>query len=158
MLSLPGYSIEHVLHRGRETTIFRAVREKDGLSVAVKISSRPIPTPSDRVRLRYEYELLKQIDHPGIVRALALESTGTGPALILQLLKGVPLDEYLLSAKPTLAEAVEIAIKVTTALAGLHAHKIVHKDIKPQNIFLVEKIATTSQPSRMNCEEVGIRP
>lgn len=135
MFVLPGYVVEQVLHRGRETTIFRATRESDGLPVAVKLCARAIPTPSDRARLRYEYELLQELTHTGIVRAIGLETTSAGPALILELLKGTPLDEYLLSAKLTLQEGIALAIKITTALAAIHSHKIVHKDIKPHHVF-----------------------
>ena len=47
-----------------------ATRESDGLPVAVKLCARAIPDSSDRARLRYEYELLQELTHTGIVRRL----------------------------------------------------------------------------------------
>lgn len=135
MLTLPGYVIERVLHRGRETTLYRGRRESDDLAVAIKVCAREILTPRDRARLRYEYELLREIEQPGIVQAHAIELSNKGPALVLGALPGQPLDEYLLRERPGLREALRIAIAISTAIGAVHSRGIVHKDLKPHHIF-----------------------
>lgn len=135
MLTLPGYVIERVLHRGRETTLYRGRRESDDLAVAIKVCAREILTPRDRARLRYEYELLRELEQPGIVQAHALELSSNGPVLVLSALPGQPLDEYLERERPSLREALRIAIAISTAVGAVHSRGVVHKDLKPHHIF-----------------------
>lgn len=136
MLTLNGYTIEGIIHRGRETTIYRGVRDSDGFPVAIKVSARPIPTPRDRARLRYEYELLREIEQPGVVRALSLENNAKGLALILERLSGLPLDQHLQQSPPTVRQSLDLAIAMTVAIAAVHSRNVVHKDLKPHHLFL----------------------
>jgi len=134
MLTLSGYTIEGIIHRGRETTIYRGVRDSDGFPVAIKVSSRPIPTPRDRARLRYEYELLKELEQPGVVRALSLENGSKGLCLVLERLSGLPLDQYLPQSIPTIRQSLDLAIAMTSSIAAVHSRNIVHKDLKPHHL------------------------
>ena len=136
MLTLTGYTIEGMIHRGRETTLYRGVRDSDGQAVAIKVCARPIPTPRDRARIRYEYELLKEIEQPGIVRALALESGPKGLALVLERLTGLALDQYLQQGNQTVRHSLDLAIAITLSLAAVHGRNVVHKDLKPHHLFI----------------------
>ncbi|MFO0575391.1 MAG: protein kinase [Polyangia bacterium] len=133
MFMLPGYIIDRVLHRGRESILYRGRRESDDCEVAIKICAREILTPRDRARLRYEYELLREIEQPGIVQAYALEASSSGPALVLSALSGQPLDEHLLRERPSLREALRIASAITAAVAAVHSRGVVHKEARDQN-------------------------
>jgi serine/threonine-protein kinase len=91
-------------------------------------------------RLRFEAQATARIDHPGIVQAVDLWSHDDGHVcFVMELLHGRSLMEEL-DARRTLPvlEAVEIGCQVLSALHAAHAQGIVHRDIKPQNLYLHE--------------------
>lgn len=133
MLILPGFTAREILHHGHETVLQRATRDADGEEVALKFSARPAPTARDRARLRYELELLREIEAPGIVRALSLETSNLGLVLVLELLKGKPLDAYIGASQIAVRTALDLAIGITRVVATVHQRRVVHKDLKPHH-------------------------
>lgn len=73
---IPAYVIEEELHRGRRSLLCRARRESDGATVILKTLGGPFPSPADVACLVREHEILRTLDLPGVVRALALERQG----------------------------------------------------------------------------------
>ena len=93
-----------------------------------------------RARLRREAQLLCQLRHPNTLRVLDFgELEGGGLFLVSELLEGVSLGELQAREGPLApARAVRIVCGVLRSLAEAHALGIVHRDVKPQNVFLQE--------------------
>lgn len=92
-----------------------------------------------RVRFCNEARAMSRIDHPGVVRFLDAVVPEEGPAyLVMEPLRGEPLSE-LLARRPLLPFdlVLVIARQVATALAAVHQKGIVHRDVKPDNLFLL---------------------
>ncbi len=110
-------------------------RQIAGKFVAIKIPSSP-----DAMELiRREAVFQHQLDHPGIVRTIGLDTNHTPPYFIMEYIEGKNLREFMASEgilPPPYA--IDIAVQVLEALAYAHGRGIIHKDIKPENI-LVEK-------------------
>ncbi len=133
---VPGFSPPEQVVRGNASLIFRAKRLADNLPVIIKTPLPGRERLSEGVRLYHEYELLRLLDHPGIIRALGLETTAGVPALILEDFGGMGLDVYLHSHRLDVPTTLRIAVQVTVALARIHDQRIVHKDINPSNLII----------------------
>jgi predicted ATPase/signal transduction histidine kinase len=86
--------------------------------------------------LRHEHVLLRELDGDGAVRAHGLQEEGGRVALVLEDRGGTSLKSAGLLGRLGLAEALELAIKLTQALQRVHKHRIIHKDLNPSNILL----------------------
>jgi serine/threonine-protein kinase len=86
-----------------------------------------------------EAQATSVLTHPNIVSALDIGQTSDGrPFIVSELLQGVQLGEYFArKGKLPVAEAVRIVRQACQALIAAHAKGIVHRDIKPGNLFLV---------------------
>ncbi|XXX79566.1 AAA family ATPase [Sorangium sp. So ce134] len=129
------YAIIAVLCEGSDTLLYRGVREDDGLPVVLKVLRRDHASPRALERLRHEYEVARAIDATAVVKPYALVMLGDQPALVLEDFGGVSLDRLLEGPMP-LERFFPLAVRLVEALAGLHRHDVVHKDIKPQNLLL----------------------
>src|SRR6185503_20501036 len=77
------------------------------------------------------------LHHPGIVRYVAHGFSQPGePYLAMEWLEGQALSDRLAHARLTVHESILLARRVAEALGATHARGIVHRDIKPQNLFL----------------------
>ncbi|MDC0677362.1 sensor histidine kinase [Sorangium atrum] len=129
------YAIIEVLCEGSDTLLYRGVREGDGRHVVLKVLRRDHASPYARERLRHEYEIARALEATAIVKPYALEVLGDQPALVLEDFGGVSLDR-LLDGPISLDRFFPLAVRLVEALAALHRHGVVHKDIKPQNLLL----------------------
>lgn len=131
MLAIPGYTVESLVYRGERTIMYRAVRDSDGLAVAVKGPVNSLDYYAGR-RLREEMRITDGINSQLVPRYLDyLES---GPFLVAEWVDGVPLDELIPQTGLDLERWFQLAGKIAGLLMLLQEHSIVHRDIKPANI------------------------
>mgnify|MGYP000465633281 CR=1 FL=1 len=103
MISLPGYKITKELCRGNQRIYYDGVREQDDTPVIIKTHFSGPGASSDQVRLRHEYELLKELNGKGIPKTHAIELYPNGLALILESMDGLLLSEYIGTEKTDLS-------------------------------------------------------
>ncbi|MEG4088347.1 AAA family ATPase [Microcoleus sp. Pol12B4] len=140
--TLPGYKLLSLpLHEGVNTVIYRGVRESEPTQVIVKTLKAEYPTIEEIARLRHEYKILKTLDMTGIVKAHSLEKHNNGLALILEDFGGKSLKNLIAAKHLEISEFLSLAIHLAETVAHLHENKIIHKDIKPQNIIINSKTA-----------------
>ncbi|WP_437574029.1 AAA family ATPase [Sorangium sp. So ce887] len=130
----PRYLVLEVLHTGADTILYRARRNEDGLPVVLKVLRRDHASPQALGRLRHEHEVASRLDVPVIVKAYAIEALGDQVALVLEDFGGRSLDKLLDGPMP-LERFFPLALRLSDALAELHRHHVIHKDIKPQNLL-----------------------
>ena len=147
---LVGYRIVEQIHVGSRTIIYRAVRERDGYPAIVKTLRNRFPKSREVLQLRNHYNITKNLDLPGVPKTLDLTTDRNSYALVTSDSGGISLKELLqqegaFGREPQrLVRFVQIAIQLADTLAGLYAHGIIHKDIKPANILFnpeTERIA-----------------
>jgi serine/threonine protein kinase len=88
-------------------------------------------------RFRREAEIASRLGHPNIVQVLDFNTLPDGaPFIVLELLQGESLAARLARVRPTFAETLAIVTQIGSALAAAHREGVVHRDLKPDNVFL----------------------
>jgi serine/threonine protein kinase/tetratricopeptide (TPR) repeat protein len=133
------YRVTHLLGRGGTGAVWAADHLRlPGRHVAVKVLLAPgVASGEALARFRREAEIASRLGHPHIVQVLDFHTLSTGePYIVLELLHGETLAERLRSGPLSLGEALAVARQVGSALQAAHWAGVVHRDLKPDNIFL----------------------
>lgn len=133
------YRLDIELGRGGSAVVHRAHDLRLGRDVAVKVL-RPDPSlPDADARLLHEARMLGRLRHRGIAAALDAGVDDDGPFLVTELVDGPALGAVLRQRPRSLRPgrlARIVALDVADALAHVHAHGLVHGDVKPSNLVL----------------------
>jgi hypothetical protein len=130
------YRILSLIGRGGMGTVYRARDEQTGNVVALKVLRRSEHREAPERFLR-EAQVLSELCHPGIVAYLAHGETEIGEAyLAMEWLQGENLTDRLTRGPLLLPEALVLVRHAAEALASAHARGVVHRDLKPGNLFL----------------------
>ena len=138
--SIRGYVIERKLGEGGMGQVFVAIHPQLGYRVALKLLLPELSRQPEIVaRFFNEARAASHLAHPGIARVFDFGHTEEGAAFFtMELLAGESLADRLRARRVLGAsEALLLTKKVATALAAAHAAGIIHRDIKPDNVFLV---------------------
>ncbi len=131
------YLVTELLARGGMASVFKATDGDTGALVVLKVPH--VQYESDVVfyeRFRREEEIGRRIQHPNVVRILEPREKSR-MYMAMEYVEGRTLSAILREARPLPVQgALEIARQVCDALACLHAHGVVHRDIKPDNIHV----------------------
>lgn len=132
------YRLESMIGQGNFGTVFRATHLTLKRPVAVKIFSKGLRAGGSEARFRREAISACRIDHPNAVKVLDLSVTESGvPYLVMELLEGRSLaDELSRDGCLTLERCGQLLAPICEVLSEAHEVGIVHRDVKPQNIFL----------------------
>ncbi|MGK5092104.1 AAA family ATPase [Deltaproteobacteria bacterium TL4] len=135
MLPLPGFHYNQPLFENERSLIYRGIRDSDQLPVIIKTINTEYPSPEQTGQLRREYDLLKDLDCPGIVKVLGFEMSRMVPFLIMEDIQGKSLAEEILRKKPDLETRIHLSIQIAEVVEQVHHQNIIHKDINPFNII-----------------------
>jgi tRNA A-37 threonylcarbamoyl transferase component Bud32 len=132
------FRLVRVLGEGGMSTVYVAERTGDfQQTAAVKLLREGLLDAETRARFRAEQQVLASLRHPGIVQLIDGGVTAGGvPYLVMELVDGVPLDEYSRSRGLGVRARVELAIRVLEAVEYAHQRFLAHCDLKFSNILV----------------------
>jgi serine/threonine protein kinase len=132
------YRLVRMIGMGAAGAVYRAEIEGLGQTVAMKILHPDITAdPQARARLENEARLASLIDHPNIVSIVDMRSSPELTYLVMEYLSGVSLDEVLAEVGYLgVRRSIHIVRQLLSALETSHKHGVLHRDLKPDNIFL----------------------
>jgi serine/threonine-protein kinase len=152
------YEVTGLLGHGGMGAVWAAQhRRLPGKRVAVKVLLGATTDPESLARFKREAEIASRIGHPNIIEVLDFHTLPSGtPYMILEYLDGESLASRLRRGPIGLEEALEIARQVGSALHAAHRAEVVHRDLKPDNIFLVPSEAGGTVADRVKVLDFGI--
>ncbi len=139
--TLPGgYRIVEGLAEGSMGRVYRAEQKALGRAVAVKVMNPGLVSNPDLVeRFRVEARAASSLNHPNCVRVFDFGETQDGrPYIVMELLSGHDLADILAQAQlMPVTRALDITLQILGALEEAHGQGVVHRDLKPGNIFVM---------------------
>jgi hypothetical protein len=117
--------------------VYRARDTRLGREVALKVISDGSALDPERLqRFEQEARVAGSLNHPNLVVVYDVGSEGGAPFLVTELLEGESLRHRLSRGRMPLRTALELGVQIAEGLAAAHARGVVHRDVKPENVFL----------------------
>src|SRR6185436_10050993 len=136
--TISQYRIIEQLGEGGMGVVYLAEDITLGRRVALKFLSTT--TREYRARFLREARAVSVLSHPNIATVFDYGETPDGlPYIVMELIKGEPLNEKLRDGSLPLPEAVRIVSAIAEALGEAHHQGVVHRDIKPSNVVITER-------------------
>lgn len=138
---IPGHTIIKKLGEGGMGAVFKAKHDKLGREVAVKILPARLAKDQAFVeRFCREARASTVLDHPNVVKGFDLGETPDIHYFIMELIDGKSVQDLIGdNGKLSIGDAVKIIHDVALALEHAQEHKLIHRDIKPDNIMITKK-------------------
>jgi len=137
---LGPYRILELLGRGGMGQVFRAEDTRLKRQVALKVMNKRFSaTPNSRRRFLEEARAMAAIDDDNVVTIYEVGESGGTPFMAMELLRGSTLETLTRSGKPLASdELIGLAQQLISGLAAAHRRGIVHRDVKPGNVWIEE--------------------
>lgn len=129
------YEVRRLLGEGGFGHVFEAWDAKLCRSVALKRLKPQADVPHPE-KLINEARLAASLKHAAFVRIFAIEGQGTGQSIVMELVEGQTLGQFMHGGKADLQAALDIAYQIADAMDEAHAMDLVHGDLKPSNLML----------------------
>src|SRR5687768_15835226 len=130
------YTFVRELGHGGMGTVYLAEDGELNRLVAIKVLNTPEVTNDLRRRMIREAQIIARLEHPGIVPVHDVGELPDGRVFYaMKLVRGVRLDEYAANTS-SMRERLRKFQAVCDAVAFAHAHGVIHRDLKPQNIMI----------------------
>jgi serine/threonine protein kinase len=131
------YIVLNPIDSGGQGSVFRVLHPHLQGEFVLKLAHSQLdPDAPERAALISEGRTLVRLDHPGLARVIDLDLDADRPFLVLEYVRGRPLDRYAVDVRPGPKQAARLVAALARTVAYLHAQGVVHQDIKPRNIVL----------------------
>ena len=138
-VTIAHYTLAKKLGEGGMAIVYAARDERLQRPVAIKLLRPSTLEPEAAARLWREARTSAAINHPNICQIYEVGEQNGGVFIVMELLDGESLAQRIRRGPLSVAEAVQLALEVLTALGELHQRRLVHRDLKPSNVFLTPR-------------------
>ena len=140
--TLSGYTLIREIGRGGMGRVYLAERSDNMFhrQTAVKLILPPFVSVDVVARFQQEREILASLDHPNIAKLLDAGVTEEGwPYFVMEFVEGQPIHRWCDERKLNVSQRIELFRGVIEAVRYAHQHLVVHRDLKPGNIFVTNE-------------------
>ena len=137
---LGQFLVLHAIGSGGMGVVYAAQQDRPRRTVAIKVLRRGFRHPEIVKRFEREAEVLGRLQHQGIAQVFAFHpGDRQAPAhLVMELISGPPITEYVQARGSTVAECIELMGRVCEAIHHAHERGVIHRDLKPANVLVTE--------------------
>jgi len=151
------YRVERTLGAGGMGVVYLAEDVKLGRKVAIKQLRSDMTGNSAEARFRSEAQLLAKLNHPNIVRLYDVLEDDDSVSLVMELVEGVTLKEWLRENNAALAQKLDLLMQICQGLSEAHCLGIIHRDLKSDNILVtndgIAKITDFGIAKTLDCDQ-----
>ena len=138
-LRIGRYRIVGRRGEGGMGTVYEAEQDNPRRTVALKVIRSGLVSLELVKRFKHEAQILAHLRHPGIALVYEAGMSEDGrPFLAMELIRGMPLDEYAQSRRLDASGRLELMARICEAVQHAHDKGVVHRDLKPGNILVEE--------------------
>ena len=150
-----SYRIEELLGKGGMGEVYCAIHTTLGRKFALKLLRSSFSWERDAIRRFYlEARAASQVQHPNIVSITDFIESEEGEfCYVMEYLEGEALNQRLDRGALSLEETLDIAVQIGMGLEALHNAGVIHRDLKPPNVFLARQ---AREPVRVKLLDFGI--
>jgi eukaryotic-like serine/threonine-protein kinase len=131
------FRLDERLGSGGMSTVYRAFDETLERWVAIKVLHREMSGEADQLeRFRREARAVAGLSSPNLVSVIDAGDDEGHPYIVFQLVEGETLKDRIRRGRLAVDEAIAYAIEIGRALAAAHEARLVHRDVKPQNVLI----------------------
>jgi Serine/threonine protein kinase len=132
------YRVERLIGQGGMAAVWAGTNERTGKRVALKVILRSLATTREAQELFHSEVLAaSRVNHPNVVTVFDVIEHEGMPCIVMELLDGEPLGNYIaFRGFLTVSEATTVLLPAMRGVAAAHAQGVIHRDLKPQNIFI----------------------
>ncbi len=133
---LGGWTLLELLGSGGMASVYRAVRRDNEFEQFGALKLMPSLLPVQLARFDVERQVLADLNHANVARLIDSGVTDGDGWLVMELIEGERIDEYLADHQLELSERIKLITQVGAALAAAHRRLVVHRDVKPGNVMI----------------------
>jgi serine/threonine protein kinase len=135
--TIKHYKVGELLGKGGMGVVYRAQDQKLNRPVALKMLKAGLTANPDRLkRFLQEARAAAAITHPSIAQVYDIDTVDETTFIVMEFIEGQTVGKLIANKEMDLLGSVEIALQVAEGLAKAHKSKIIHRDIKSENIML----------------------
>ncbi|OGV35363.1 MAG: hypothetical protein A2020_06490 [Lentisphaerae bacterium GWF2_45_14] len=136
--SVDEFQIIDSLGWGRSSIVYKVIEKKSKKAFAAKLLTR-YAMDMDEVVERFEHEvsIMARLQHPNIIRFYRMGNYNGCPYILMDYVYGINLEEFIITkGRPNLKTLINVMEQTASAISEIHAHGIIHRDIKPKNLMI----------------------
>lgn len=157
-LEIPkGFHVHQRLFKNEKHEILKVTRDVDGQIMTLKITRPGVLDIMDLSKLSHEYNILKKLNHPGVLKVHTLLSSRKSVCLGQEYISGETLKSRIFRKPLSLTEFFDYSIQIADILIYIHEQGIIHKDLNTTNILITDegkiKLIDFGISTNLNTEE-----
>lgn len=135
-VTLSGYQIRRRIGVGGMGSVYEGFDEKTNRKIALKVFSPKTASSTAEARFSWEAEVTAKLDHPNIVEIYSVEHSEGLHFITMELVEGRKLTELIPRVGMGTGQFFDLALPLVRATEAAHARRLVHRDLKPDNIMV----------------------